>query len=65
MPKIKTKRGAYKRFRRTGSGKIKRKRAYHSHILTSKDRKRKRRLRKGAYVDKTNAAKIERLIPYA
>ncbi|MBI5529652.1 MAG: 50S ribosomal protein L35 [Deltaproteobacteria bacterium] len=65
MPKIKTKRGAYKRFRKTGSGKIKRKRAYHSHILTSKDRKRKRRLRKGTYVDKTNAAKIKRLIPYA
>jgi large subunit ribosomal protein L35 len=64
MPKMKTKRGAAKRFSKTGTGKIKRKKAYHSHILTSKDRKRKRKLRKGTYVDKTNAPKIKRLIPY-
>ncbi|MFA6033959.1 MAG: 50S ribosomal protein L35 [Myxococcota bacterium] len=64
MPKQKTKRAAAKRFSKTGSGKIKRKKAYHSHILTSKSKKRKRGLRKGTYVDKTNAAKIKKLIPY-
>jgi large subunit ribosomal protein L35 len=64
MPKIKTKRGAAKRFRVTGSGKIKRKKAYLSHILTSKARKRKRKLRKGSYVEKANAAKVRKLIPY-
>jgi large subunit ribosomal protein L35 len=64
MPKIKTKRGAAKRFSKTGTGKIKRKKAYHSHILSSKDRKRKRKLRKGTYVDKTNAKNISKLIPY-
>lgn len=64
MPKIKTKRGAAKRFSKTGTGKIKRKKAYHSHILSSKDRKRKRKLRKGTYVDKTNAKKVNKLIPY-
>jgi len=65
MPKMKTKRGAAKRFRVTGSGKIKRGKAYHSHILTSKTRKRKRSLRKGGYVDKTNAAKVKKMLPYA
>ena len=64
MPKLKTKRAAAKRFKKTGSGKIKRKKAYHSHILSTKDKKRKRRLRKGTYVDKTNAPKIRVLIPY-
>jgi len=64
MPKLKTKRAAAKRFSKTGSGKIKRKKAYHSHILTSKSKKRKRGLRKGGYVDKTNAAKIKKLIPF-
>ena len=65
MPKLKTKKGAAKRFKKTGSGKFKRKKAYHSHILTSKDKKRKRRLRKGAFVDKTNARAIQRQMPYA
>ena len=65
MPKMKTKRGAAKRFRKTGGGTFKRKKAYHSHILTSKDKKRKRRLRKGALVDRTNARKIQRQMPYA
>ena len=46
MPKIKTNRGAAKRFRVTGSGKIKRNKAYKSHILSSKGKKRKRNLRK-------------------
>ena len=46
MPKIKTNRGAAKRFKKTGTGKIKRNKAYKSHILTKKSRKRKRKLRK-------------------
>jgi large subunit ribosomal protein L35 len=65
MPKMKTKRGAAKRFRKTGGGKFKRGKAYHSHILSSKDRKRKRRLRKTGYADKTNHRKIQRQMPYA
>jgi large subunit ribosomal protein L35 len=65
MPKLKSKRGAAKRFRTTGSGKIKRGKAFHSHILSTKPKKRKRNLRKGGYVDKTNAAKVKRMLPYA
>jgi len=53
MPKMKTKSGAKKRFKITGSGKIKRKQAYKSHILTKKSKKRKRRLGKDAKVDKS------------
>lgn len=64
MPKIKTHSGAKKRFSVTKNGKIKRARAYKSHILNKKDTKRKRRLRQGTYVDKTNAANIKQLIPY-
>lgn len=65
MPKLKTNRGAAKRFRKTGSGKFKRKKAYRSHILSSKDRKRKRHLRKPAFADKTNHKKLQRQMPYA
>lgn len=64
MPKIKTHRGAAKRFSLTGTGKIKRSKAYSSHILTSKTTKRKRKLRKSATVDKTNYAATRKLIPY-
>jgi large subunit ribosomal protein L35 len=64
MPKLKTHRGAAKRFSVTGTGKIKRKKAYARHILTTKDSKKKRFLRRGAYVDKTNASAIKKLIPY-
>ncbi|MBN1141495.1 MAG: 50S ribosomal protein L35 [Deltaproteobacteria bacterium] len=64
MPKIKTNRGAAKRFRKTGTGKIKRSRAYTSHILTPKTTKNKRHLRQGTLVDKTNVRAISRLIPY-
>ncbi len=63
MPKIKTNRGAAKRFRKTGSGKIKRNKAYASHILTKKSAKRKRDLRKGTLVDHTDEKKIRRLLP--
>lgn len=64
MPKIKTHRGAAKRFSLTGSGRVKRSKAYASHILTSKTTKRKRNLRKSAILDKSDEREIKRLIPY-
>ena len=63
MPKMKSHSGAAKRFRATGSGKIKRKRANHSHILTKKDPKRKRRLRTTVMVSKADEKSIRRLVP--
>ena len=65
MPKIKTNRGAAKRFRKTSTGKVRRKKAFASHILTKKSRKRKRSLRTSTLVDKTNSKAIKKLIPYA
>jgi len=65
MPKIKTHRGAAKRFSLTGTGKIKRKKAFASHILTKKTSKKKRGLRKSTIMDKTNVKAIKKLIPYA
>ncbi len=65
MPKIKTNRGAAKRFKTTGSGKVVRNKAFGSHILTKKTTKRKRNLRKSALVNSTNLQKVKRLIPYA
>ena len=65
MPKMKTHRGAAKRFSLTGTGKVKRSKAFASHILSSKTTKRKRNLRKGAILDKTNEREIKKLIPYA
>jgi large subunit ribosomal protein L35 len=62
MPKMKTHRGAAKRFARTGSGKIKRAHAYHSHILEKKAAKRKRRLNTTVIVAPTEVKKITRLI---
>ncbi len=64
MPKLKTHSGAKKRFNLSKNGKVKRARAYKSHILNKKDTKRKRRLRSAAYADKTNVAAIKLLIPY-
>ncbi|HOP47615.1 MAG TPA: 50S ribosomal protein L35 [Desulfobacteraceae bacterium] len=64
MPKIKTNRGAAKRFKTTGTGKIVRRKAYSSHILTTKSTKRKRTLRKSCLVDSTNFTQISKLIPY-
>ena len=64
MPKMKTKSGAKKRFAFTGSGKIKRKHAYKSHILTKKSTKRKRELRQATEVHKADAKNISCLIPY-
>jgi large subunit ribosomal protein L35 len=64
MPKMKSKRGAAKRFKATGSGKIKRAMAGKSHILTNKNRKRKRSLRKSALVNPAMEKSIRRLLPY-
>jgi len=64
MPKIKTHRGAAKRFKVTGSGKVQRKRAFLRHILSTKTRKQKRRLRQSALVAATDVKAIKRLIPY-
>ena len=62
MPKMKTKRGAAKRFKVTGSGKIKRKKAYKSHILTKKSRKRKRALRKSTLVSDSDIGRVRRML---
>lgn len=64
MPKMKTHRGANKRFKATGSGKLKRGKAYTSHILTKKTAKRKRNLRQAGLVTKGDQSRIERLLPY-
>jgi large subunit ribosomal protein L35 len=63
--KLKTNRGAAKRFKITGSGKVKRSKAYASHLLSSKTTKRKRKLRKNVVVDKRDSRNVKRLIPYA
>ncbi|MFZ5625818.1 MAG: 50S ribosomal protein L35 [Bacillota bacterium] len=64
MPKMKTHRGAAKRFKKTGTGKFKRRRAFHSHILEKKAPARKRRLRTATVIDKTNERKLRVLLPY-
>lgn len=65
MPKIKTNRSAAKRFRKTATGKIKRKKAFHTHILTKKTTKRKRKLRKSTLTSKSDHKRVRLLIPYA
>ena len=64
MPKLKTHSGAAKRFKKTGTGKIKRGHAFKRHILTSKGTKRKRQLDTDTMVDPADARKIKRMIPY-
>lgn len=64
MPKIKTHRGAAKRFGITKSGKVKRSKAFRSHILNKKTTKRKRHLRKGGYLAAANEATIKSMMPY-
>lgn len=64
MPKLKTNRGAAKRFRTTGGNKIVRQKAYHGHILTKKSPKRKRNLRQGALIAASDTKRIRRLIPF-
>ena len=62
MPKIKTNRAVAKRFKKTGTGKLKRNKAYKSHILTKKSQKRKRNLRKATVVDSTNLKNIKKAL---
>ena len=64
MPKMKTKRAAAKRFKRTGTGKVKRRHNYKDHILTKKSPKRKRKLRKAGLIAKADLGRIDRAMPY-
>ena len=64
MPKIKTNRSAAKRFKKTASGKIKRRKPNTNHILTKKSTKRKRNLRKAGLVDKSDMDRVGAMLPY-
>ena len=64
MPKMKTSRAAAKRFKTTGTGLLKRNKAYKSNILTKKSTKRKRNLRKSTITDVTNAKNMKKILPY-
>ena len=64
MPKMKSHRGAAKRFRKTGTGKLKRAKAFKIHILTKKSSKTKRNLRKAGYVCKAQEKVMKKLLPY-
>ena len=64
MPKMKTSRAAAKRFKKTGTGKIVRNKAYKSNILTKKTQKRKRNLRKPTVLDQTNVKSMKKILPY-
>jgi len=65
MPKLKTHKGAQKRFKKTGTGKFKRGCSHQRHILTSKTTKRKRQLDMGATVDKSDQKRVDAMLPYA
>ena len=65
MPKLKTNRGAAKRFKRTASGRFNRSQGYLNHILTKKSTKRKRKLRDQLVVDPSNEKAIRRMLPYS
>ncbi|MBI5345186.1 MAG: 50S ribosomal protein L35 [Deltaproteobacteria bacterium] len=64
MPKLKTNKGAAKRFKITASGKVKRRKAGMRHLLTAKSKGSKRSLGKAAYVEKTDADAIKKMMPY-
>ncbi|MDK2888257.1 MAG: large subunit ribosomal protein [Thermoanaerobacter sp.] len=64
MPKIKTHRGAAKRFKKTGTGKVKRMHAFHSHLLGKKAARRKRRLAQAALVSNADMKRLKKLLPY-
>ncbi|RGY25418.1 50S ribosomal protein L35 [Tyzzerella nexilis] len=64
MPKIKTNRAAAKRFKKTATSKLKRNKAYKSHILTKKSTKRKRNLRQATITDATNVKNMKKVLPY-
>ena len=65
MPKMKTNRGAAKRFKKNGAGAFKRKQGFRNHILTKKSTKRKRQLRADAIVAPCDNAMVRRMLPYA
>ena len=65
MPKLKTNRGAAKRFKRTASGKFKRSQSHLNHILTKKSTKRKRQLRSGTLVHPADQASVKQMLPYS
>jgi len=65
MPKLKTHRGAAKRFKKTGTGKFKRSQSHLRHILTKKSTKRKRHLRDPLLINKSDEAAIKKMLPYA
>ena len=64
MPKVKTSRAAAKRFKKTGTGQLKRMKAYKSHILTKKSHKRKRNLRKSIITDDNKVKSMKKILPY-
>ena len=64
MPKMKTSRAAAKRFKVTGTGKLKRNKAYKRHILTKKTTKKKRDLRQATITDVTNVKNMKKILPY-
>ena len=64
MPKVKTSRAAAKRFKKTGTGELKRMKAYNINILTKKSTKRKRNLRKATMTDSTNVKNMKKILPY-
>ncbi|MFP3155141.1 50S ribosomal protein L35 [Lachnospiraceae bacterium ZAX-1] len=64
MPKMKTNRSAAKRFKLTGTGKLRRNKAYKQHILTKKSPKRKRNLRKSTITDASNVKNMRKILPY-
>ncbi len=64
MPKMKTNRGAAKRFKATGAGRIRRAKAFSSHILNKKSTKRKRNLRKASLIAEVDTKAVRRLLPY-
>jgi len=65
MPKVKTRRSAAKRFKVTASGKFKRQKGYHRHLMASKSPKRKRNLRKAELVSAVDVPRVKRMLPYA
>jgi large subunit ribosomal protein L35 len=65
MPKLKTHKGASKRFRVTANGKIKRSKAFGSHLLTKKSSKRKRNLKTSTLIGKTEFKKVKEMLPYS
>jgi large subunit ribosomal protein L35 len=65
MPKLKTHKGASKRFKRTGTGKVVRNHAFARHILTSKTRSRKRKLGQSAVADSANSPAVREMLPYS